>query len=395
MPIWIIAKYEILRFMRMRYVLIIQFLMPLLLIFILGSALSGAFKMEDRTLKPVKVDVVQSDSGVLSAGFKSFLSTPEIMKIIQPMNIQSRDEAVKRLKSGDSDFALIIPSDFSSCVLEGKEAEWEMILGQDYGQNLTAKMTLRSFLDQVNYMQSAIVSAGPGAAELLQKQDSDGSFKPISEASSHVRLGKLTSSNSNYTAMQYYTASMLVMFLLYSGMGAALGLQGEKERHTLSRLNAMPIHEYQILLGKIIGSIFSSIVQAGLVIGATILFYGVDWGNDFFHLFLVCLLIIVASMSLAILIMLAAKSSKAISTTFQMIILVMTFLSGGFTPLPEGLLQRMGEFTLNHWAMQSMFRIMLGSDASIIGHHISILACISGGLLLLTLIVYRKAGYHE
>ena len=30
MPIWIIAKYEILRFMRMRYVLVIQFLMPLL-----------------------------------------------------------------------------------------------------------------------------------------------------------------------------------------------------------------------------------------------------------------------------------------------------------------------------------------------------------------------------
>ncbi|WP_261305854.1 ABC transporter permease [Paenibacillus andongensis] len=395
MPIWIIAKYEILRFMRMRYVLMIQFLMPLLLIFILGSALSGAFKMEDRTLKPVKVDVVQSDLGVLSAGFNSFLNTPELMKIIQPTNIQSRDEAVKRLKSGDSEFALIVPSDFSSRVLEGKEAEWEMILGQDYGQNLTAKMALRSFLDQVNYMQSAIISAGPGAADLVQKQSSDGSFKPTMEASSYVRLGKLTSSNSNYTAMQYYTASMLVMFLLYSGMGAALGLQGEKERHTLSRLNAMPIHEYQILLGKILGNIFSSIVQASLVIGATILFYGVNWGNDFFHLFLVCLLIIVASMSLAILIMLAAKSSKAISTTFQMIILAMTFLSGGFTPLPEGLLQRMGEFTLNHWAMQSMFRIMLGSDSAIIGHHISILACISGGLLLLTLIIYRKAGYHE
>lgn len=395
MPIWIIAKYEILLFMRMRYVLIIQFLMPLLLIFILGSALSGTFKMEDRTLKPVKVDVVQSDVGVLSAELTSFLSTPELMKIIQPMNIQSRDEAVKRLKSGESEFALIIPSDFSSRVLEGKEAEWEMILGQDYGQNLTAQMTIRSFLDQVNYMQSAMISAGPGAAELLQKQGSDGSFKAISEASSHVRLGKLTSSNSNYTAMQYYTASMLVMFLLYSGMGAALGLQGEKERHTLSRLNAMPIHEYQILLGKILGNIFSSMVQAGLVIGATFLFYGVDWGNDFFHLFLVCLLIIVASMSLAILIMLAAKSSKAINTTFQMIILVMTFLSGGFTPLPEGLLQRMGEFTLNHWAMQSMFRIMLGSDAAIIGHHLWILASISGGLLLLSLIVYRKAGYHE
>lgn len=395
MQIWIIAKYEILRTLHMRYVLVIQFLMPLLLIFILGSALSGTFKMEDRVLKPVKVDLMQADTGALSLEFKSFLAAPELLKIIQTVNVQTREEAVKRLKAGDSEFALIIPSDFSSRVLEGKEAEWEIILGQDYGQNLTAKMALRSFLDQVNYMQAAMISAGPGAAELLQKQGSDGSLEPSAGASSHVRLGNLASSNAGYTAMQYYAASMLVMFLLYSGMGTALGLQGEKERHTLLRLNAMPIHEYQILLGKVLGNTFISIGQSAVIIIATMLFYGVDWGNAFLMLFLVCILIIVASMSLAILIMLMAKTGKAINTTFQMIILVMTFLSGGFSPFPEGLLQRLGEFTLNHWAMQSMLRIMLGSDAANIGHHVWILACIAGGLLLLSLIVYRKAGYHE
>lgn len=394
MQIWIIAKYELVRMLRMRYVLVIQLLMPLLLIFILGSALSGMFKMEDRVLRPVKVDVVQADSGALSLEFKSFLSAPELLKIIQAVNVQTRDEAVKRLKAGDSEFALIIPKDFSSRVLEGKEAEWEMILGQDYGQNLIAKMTLSSFIDQVNYMQAAVISAGPGAAEMLQKQGSDGSFKPTAGAS-HVRLGNLTSSNASYSAMQYYAASMLIMFLLYAGMSAALGLQSEKEKHTLSRLNAMPIHEYQILLGKILGNILFSLGQAAVIITATMMFYGVDWGNAFLMLFLVCLFIIVASMSLAILIMLTANSAKAIQTMFQMIILVMTFLSGGFTPLPEGLLQRVGEFTLNHVGMQSMFHIMLGSDRAIIGHHLIIMACMAGGLLLLSLLVYRKAGYHE
>jgi ABC-2 type transport system permease protein len=395
MQIWTIARYEILRMIRLRYVFVLHFLMPLLLIFILGSALSGIFRVEDQTLKPVKVDVVQADSGALRSGLSSFLSAPEVLKIIQTVNVQTRDEAVKRLKTGDSEFALIIPSDFSSRVLAGKTAEWEMILGHDYGQNLTAQLALRTFLDQVNQRQAAIISGGSEVAELLQKQGNMETSNSSAGASSYVRLGNISTSDTRYTAMQYYAASMLVMFLLYSGMSTAIGLQGEKERHTLSRLNAMPIHEYKILLGKVLGSTLISIGQAAVIIAATVFFYGVDWGNDYLMLFLVCLCIIVASMSLAILVMLTTKTTKAVNTTFQMIIIVMTFLSGGFTPLPEGLLRKLGEFTLNYWGMQSMFRIMLGSDFSIIWHHISIMACISGGLLLLSLMVYRKAGYHE
>ncbi|UKS30100.1 ABC transporter permease [Paenibacillus sp. HWE-109] len=393
MQIWTIARYEILRLLRMRYVFVIQFLMPLLLIFILGSALSGAFKVEDHAIKMVKVDLVQADIGPISKEFTNFLSAPEIQQMIQPTLIPTREEAVERLKMGTTEFALIIPSDFSNQVLAGKEARWEMILGNDYGQNLSAQMVLRSFLDQVNHRQAVMISGGSDAAVRLQDQASQVSSQAV--ASSHVQVGKLTTSNTQYTAMQYYAASMLVMFLLYSGMSTALSLQNEKEKHTLARLNAMPMQEYKILLGKVVGNTFISITQAAVIITATIVFYGVDWGHSYSMLFLVCFGIIVASMSLAVLVTLLTKTSKAISTSFQMIILVMSFLSGGFTPLPDGLLQRLGAYTLNYWGMQSMLRIMLGSDLRVIGHHLLVLGCFGGGLLLVSFIVYRKAGYHE
>ncbi|TXK85776.1 ABC transporter permease [Paenibacillus sp. N3.4] len=393
MAIWTIAWYEVLRMLRMRYILLIQFFMPLLIIFILGSALSTAFKTEDRALKPVKVDVVQADTGLLSAGFNEFIAAAEVKNRLQTVMIQTRDEAVKRIKDGTSDFALIIPSDFSSRVLGGSEASWEMILGKDYGQNLVAQMVLRSFLDQANLNQAAFIAAGPAAAEAIQKQGGVALQKPTD--TSPVRIGKLTTANGSYTAIQYYAASMLVMFLLYSGMSAAIGLQSEKEKHTLSRLNAMPIHEYDILLGKVIGNAFISLLQAGTIIAATSFFYGADWGHSWVMLFLICLSIITASMSLAILVMIVAKSMKTIGTIFQMLIIAMTFLSGGFTPLPEGLMQRIGEFTLNYWGMQSMFRIMLGSEFTLILHHMLILAGIGVGMLLVSLVVYRKVGYHE
>lgn len=385
MPLWIIAKYEVLRMLRMRYVMAIQFAMPLLLIFILGSALSGAFKVEDRTINPVKVDVVQGDSGELKTSVEGFLHAPDLGKLLQASDVRTRDEAISRLKSGDSEFALVIPSDFSARVMAGKEAEWEMILGNNYEQNLTAQMVLRSFLDSVNQRQAIAMTISPEASASMQNQGS----------SNHVKLGNLATGNSQYSAMQYYAASMLVMFLLYSGLSTAMTLQGEKDKHTLARLNAMPIHEYTILLGKVLGNAFIAICQAAIIIGTTVIFYHVDWGTSYGILALICFFVIIASMSLAVLIALIVKSSKGISTIFQTMVMVMSFLSGGFTPLPDGFLHQLGNFTLNHWAMQSMYRLMLGSDASVLGHHLLVLGCISAGTLLVSFLVYRKAGYHE
>lgn len=394
MPIWTIAKYEIIRKLRTRHVLLIQFLMPLLLIFILGSALSGVFKVEDKVLHAVKVDIVQLDTGGLREGFQNFLESPETQKHVLIHAVASREEAIERLKDRESEFAVIVPSEFSHRVQEGKAAQWEMILGYDSLQNLTAQMVFRTYFDKVNQIQAMGMTARTTAVEPL-KQVGGITTQTATGTPSLVHVGHLTGANNTYTAMQYYSASILVMFLLYSGMITAFSLQSEKVNHTLSRLNGMPIHDYQVLLGKIGGNMFLCIGQVAVIIGATKFVYGVDWGSQLLTLFLICLCIIVASMSLAILIMLLSKSDKTIATTFQMVILIMTFLSGGFTQLPDGFLKQLGSYTLNYWGMQSMFQLMLGSDAVIVGHHLLVIGCMAMGLSLLAFLVYRRGGYHE
>ncbi|NQX57573.1 ABC transporter permease [Paenibacillus qinlingensis] len=394
MPIWTIAKYEIIRKLRTRYVLLIQFLMPLLLIFILGSALSGVFKVEDKALNPVKVDIVQVDSGALREGFQSFLDSPETKKHLLTQVISTREEAIRRLKDGESEFAVIIPINFTTQVQAGKAAQWEMVLGHDYMKNLTAQMVFRTYFDKVNQNQAIQITARTSSLGPL-KQVEGNSSQSASANPSLVHVGQLAGSNSSYTAMQYYAASILVMFLLYSGMITAFSLQNEKANHTLSRLNGMPIPEYQILLGKIIGNMFLSIGQVAVIIGATKLFYGVDWGSQFLTLFLICLCMILASMSLAIVVMLLFPSDSAITVTFQTGIMIMTFLSGGFTPLPDGFLKQLGSYTLNYWGMQSVFQLMLGSETTIVAHHLSILGSIAIGLSLIAFLAYRKGGYHE
>jgi ABC-2 type transport system permease protein len=393
MNIWTIAVYEIRRMLTSRTVLIVQFALPLLLIFILGSALSSTFNQKDKEMTPVAIALVQQDSGQMKDQVSAFLENSQMADVIQVTKLTSAEEVRQQVKQGKQEFGLIVPSDFSQKVTSGENADWEMILGNNYAQNLKAQVILGTFLNQANMYQSLAVTAGTDAIKPAQLTSE--AVKSEGSSGSSVKIGKLASSDAKYSASQYYAASMLIMFLLYSGMGAAISMLREKETHTLMRLNSMPIPEVQLMLGKIVGNSLISLLQAIIIIGATTAFYHVNWGHSYGMLLIVCLLTITASMSLAIIGTMLARSVKSVTSIFQFLIIVMTFLSGGYSPLPEGFMQRIGEFTVNHWALQSMLRMMLGSSDSLIVQHVVVLVCIAAGLMIISLGAYRKAGYHE
>jgi ABC-2 type transport system permease protein len=393
MKIWTIAWYEIRRMMTTRAVLSLNFALPLLLIFILGSALSDVFQVKDKPLKPVKVALTELDTGMMKEHFDAFLNAAKSAGIIEVTMYTQRDEAEKQVKLGNAEFGLIIPFDFSERVWKGQTAGWEMILGNDYAQNLTAQYVFGAFLDTANRIQSTLITTNPNLLSTVQERLA--SLKVDAADDSYVSVGRLVSSGANYSASQYYAASMLIMFLLYAGMSAAISMVNEKANHTLMRMNAMPIPEVHVMIGKILGNTVIAFMQSILIIAISKLVYGVDWGSHYVMLLLVCLLVITVSMSMAVLGTMLAGSSKSVTSVFSAIIVAMTFMSGGFTPLPQGLLSRLGEFTVNYWASQSILRMMLEGDPGIITSEVTTLGWIALIFMVITLGVYRKVGYHE
>ncbi|MMZ60838.1 ABC-2 family transporter protein [compost metagenome] len=123
--------------------------------------------------------------------------------------------------------------------------------------------------------------------------------------------------------------------------------------------------------------------------------YDVDWGTSPQYLILICVLVVLASMMMAVSVSLLCKSSSTAKTVVQMIVIFMTFFSGGFQRIPIDIVQKIGEFTVNHWAMQGILRIMLGADQGEILHHALMLGIVSCVFLLVGAISYRKVGYHE
>lgn len=388
--LWTVAGYELLRLSRIKVVMLVLFLLPLLLIFILGAALSKEFKAEDVKITPVKVAVVNQDQSRWSGPLKAYLDHPKTKEILQTQEAPSREEAVRALQEGRAEYGLIVPEGFGEALLQGKPGSWELIAGKDRGQNLIAETALESYLAYANSIQAAALTLGPQA---VMTHPADTSvYTGVSE--SFITEGKLGNEGKEYTALQYYAVSMLVMFMLYAGMTAAISLVNEGEDHTLFRLGSMPVTMDQIMCGKMLGNGLLTLFQAFVIIGATHFAYGVNWGNRPAILLAVCLAVTLASMALAMLSSLYCRNIKSVTMAFQIVIMLMTFFSGGFVP-QVGALERIGQFTVNYWAMQSILQSMLDGSPQLVLHHVTVLAAIAAALAAVAFAAYRKVGYRE
>ncbi|MGF7049253.1 ABC-2 type transport system permease protein [Paenibacillus sp. DS2015] len=394
MNIWIIAMCELRRMLRARAVLLNLFVLPLILIFILGSALASFFHNDkgDITPDPVRVAIVGNEvDGPISTAFNTFISSPELSTIIIQKQVSSKAAAEKLLRAGEADYAVIIPTDFNDEIIKGQEAKLELMLGNDRVNNLVAGTIFDSFLDAINHQQALAGTLG----EYVPKQEQATEASSTTSSPTYVNIGKLTNNSTSYSASQYYAGAMMIMFLLYAGGTASESLFNEKDNRTLYRLQSLPISASHIFLGKMLGSSMVAIVQAGVIITVSSLVYGVDWGSNPLLLTIVCILLVFISMAIACLVALSVKTSASANSIMQVLIIGMTFLSGGFTPIPGEFIQKLGQFTVNHWGIQGILRIMLHSDPSEIVPSILALTSICAALVAATFVVYRKVGYHE
>lgn len=394
MSIWHICMFELRRILKIRSVVINLFILPLLLIFILGTALSSAMGTgKDTTPDTLRVGIVQSNeaaSSPVGEALKAFVSTPKAAQMIKVKNMSSQDETMDALKQGNLDFAVIVTSDMVQQWMAGKTVKLQWILGKDNTLNVVGQTVFTSFTDELNRQAAIAKVLGPETVMAMAAQDGTGS----TSAQPNIKVGSPGHSGQSYSASQYYAAAMLAMFMLYSGMTTVNSLFTERDKQTLARLQATPVGNGVIFAGKIAGNSLLAFLQAIIIIVMTNLLFGVNWGGHPWLIVLICVLITLASMTLGIIVALVSKNAASANALMQGIIIVMTFISGGFTPIAIDFVQRISEFTVNHWALQSFLSMMLGATLQEVMHNIFMLGAVCAVLAAAAAVIYRKVGYR-
>jgi ABC-2 type transport system permease protein len=330
---------------------------PLILTFVLGTALANMWSAQT---PPSVVLWINEDSGTLgNILINDVFTLPGIAEWVRLEAVTDREEALRRVQKGNATVLVTVPASFSTDVASGSAS---LKVYRDPGSSIRADA-----ITQITQRFAMELSARRAVFGALGQQGIAPDPQAIEQALAAVALqvqpetaaGEVGTGPRAYVAMDYYAASMGVMYLLFAVSRGATTFLLERESGTLARMYQSPVKPWAILGGKFVGIFLVALAQiSGVVVFSTLVFR-VNWGN-FAASTLLILAAVTASSGLGVLIAAVSKTASAADALGTMIVLPMTVLGGGMQPLfaLPAVVRFLANFTINGWALEGFTRIM-------------------------------------
>jgi len=194
-----------------------------------------------------------------------------------------------------------------------------------------------------------------------------------------------------FNILAFFVPAMAIIFL---GFGASQGVRSilvEEEMGTFARLNAGPLSNAVILLGKLIGVFVICALQFGVLLLAGRFLFNVQWGDPLAVLVL-AIVTVLAFTGLGLLIATFARDQGQANTLATTINLIFSLIGGSLLPvdsLPVWL-QRIAQFTPNYWGMAGFTKLAIGQGLAALTTEISALTLISVVLFGAGLLLYQR-----
>ncbi len=171
--------------------------------------------------------------------------------------------------------------------------------------------------------------------------------------------------NLNLTPAEYFTAALLVVFIMFTGMPGMKMLVAEKSSGVSVRLAASPAGMFRVVLSKLIVSVLLSAIQATTVILLTSLIFRNYWGAPLKSILILFGSLIFAVSAWSVFVSAVSRTPAAADALGNLGILVMAVIGGSIYPLSSmpGFVREMSRFTINRWAMDGFMVLFSGNEA--------------------------------
>lgn len=260
-----IARVNVLRMLRDRSTIFFVFLLPLLLILVLGAMFGGS-------VTP-RVGVVGGEDGPLARDLVARLQQDESIRIFP---YDSERVMVRAVERGELEAGLVIPVGYDSLVRSHADLGF---VTRDPQQS----MAVRSAIDAVVQSQNSVLrAAGFVASSRLTDFDAaipiavgqerstvDVEIAAVGEPFPIAQLGRF----------DLGAHSQLVLFMFLTSLTGSAALIQVRNLGITRRMLATPTSARQVLAGEALGRWGVAMVQGLFIVLGTWLIFGVDWGD--------------------------------------------------------------------------------------------------------------------
>ncbi len=203
----------------------------------------------------------------------------------------------------------------------------------------------------------------------------------------------LTSKVNYGNLMEVYSSGILVQFILLTGMIAGSMMITEREQKTMLRLCSVPISKLKLLSGMLLGHSAVLFIITSVIILITRVAFDVSWGSSWINVLLVTVFAVFSAAAMAFLISGLFRSSKVAGGVMSMVVIGMTFMSGGI--IQSDSLDVVSNFTINKWISEAYLSLMQGNGLESIAVNLLVLAAIGGTMMLIASMIYRRENLYE
>jgi len=376
---WHIAVKDLLVWMRDPSALGVLLAMPVVLIFILGSALGGvsdgggaAIRVGVVDLSRAKTTATGTDRPPSDELVSALVESERIAELFDIEMLGTERAARDLVRGGTLSAALVIPAGFDDDVARGESVDlvvlkdpgsetaagiWESVVGSFASRFSAASVSVQTVMETVQRGNPAALAAGGGAlvgraVEAVTAEDALDGVDVVDDEAQGV---------THVTAIDYYGLSMVSMFLMFGAMFGAFSTLKENREQTMSRMLTTPSPRSAIVAGKMLSVFLLGMTQFALLYVFTRFVFGVEWGSNVLATVVVAAAEMLAVTGLATLIASMARSERAAGGIGPLVVQIQALIGGAFfsiTVLPEWV-QPVRYLSVVGWTMEAWTAIQV------------------------------------
>ena len=382
-----ITRTELRRYVQDRVALFTLVLMPLLIIFLIGSAYGSAPRV-------FVIGVVDADQTATSSDLAAALDDSDSL---QTRDYSDEAELRRDIRLGDVSGGLLIPTGYGSEVAVGSTVEIPVVtLQADQGSAAVVAAVTGALAQEGAVLGAAAFVAETGAVDPESAVEVARAVAPsVDLAEVDVQtVGTVRPEDEN--AFTRAAFSQLVLFVFLNGMVAAAALVETRRLGVGRRAMAAPIGAGTYVTGVAGSRVALGLLQSVLLLAAGALLFGVTWGNAPAVTVLVLVWALVAAGAGMLLGALARTADQAIAIAVPASI-ALAMLGGTMWSLEfvGPVMQVVGHLTPHAWAMDAWAAIVNdGAGLTGIATELAVLAGIAAVLMTLSARALRRTLTH-
>jgi ABC-2 type transport system permease protein len=383
-----IAWKDLTELFRNRLGLVLLIVMPLFMMVMVGFI----YPSNGSTLSNIPVAIVNEDAGFGNSTIPSQTFITGLQQINNQTgmmvlsNASSMSDVKDQIQQGKLNGGIIIPSNFSACIMNGEQGTLIIMTDQSNPQiSATIQAALSAVFNQMGTLlaQQKVQLLNPA----VNATNSLAIVKPY-----NVQTEGAVSGNPSY--FDFIAPGIMAMTVMMSVMtGLPVAISQEKEVGTLDGMMVAPINRLSIILGKTLGQVARGLIQGVIILALAVGLFGVTIHGSILLVFGLLLLGIFAFVGLGIVITSFTKDQETAQMLMMTLMFPMMFLSGVFFPIQQmpWYMQSISKVLPLTYASDALRKVMvLGADIPAISTELIVLIVFGTVMTAIAVPVFRR-----